>query len=129
VVARVRGAAADTLPAHLVPAAFVVLDRLPLTPNGKIDRKALPAPAAGAPSRAARTPVEQLLGELFGQLLGVGRVGADDGFFDLGGHSLLAAVLVARLEDQLGIKVSLQDFLGDPSISSIASRVPLPAAE
>ena len=53
----------------------------------------------------------------------------DDSFFDLGGHSLLAAILVARLDDQLGIKVSLQEFLADPSVSGIASRLPLPAPE
>jgi acyl carrier protein len=128
--AGIRAAAGRVLPGHMVPVAVVVLDALPLSVNGKLDRRALPAPAfAAGAGREPASPAEEILCELFAEVLGVERVGVDDSFFDLGGHSLLAAVLVARLEDQLGIKVSLQDFLGDPSISGIASRVPLPAAE
>jgi acyl carrier protein len=56
------------------------------------------------------------------QVLGVDRVGVDDNFFDLGGHSLLAAILVARLEDHLGIKISLQNFLANPSVSGITGQ-------
>ena len=119
----VRAAAAGVLPAHMVPAAVVVLDALPLSVNGKLDRRALPAPKfAGGGGREPSSPEEKLLCELFAQVLGVERVGVDDSFFDLGGHSLLAAVLVARLEDQLGIKISLQDLLADPSVGAIARR-------
>ena len=50
------------------------------------------------------------------------RVGVDDSFFDLGGHSLLSAVLVARLDEQFGITISLRDFLADPSVSGITTR-------
>ncbi|WP_430789523.1 amino acid adenylation domain-containing protein [Actinoplanes sp. G11-F43] len=122
-VTRIREAAAGVLPAHLVPAAFVTLDRLPLTPNGKIDRRALPAPAAGAPSRAGRTPVEQLLAELFGQVLGVDRVGADDGFFDLGGHSLLATRLVNRIRAVFGAGIGVRDVFQAPTPAGLARRI------
>jgi acyl carrier protein len=67
--------------------------------------------------------------ELFAQVLGLEQVGVDSSFFDLGGHSLLAVVLVAQLEDQLGIKISLQDFLADPSVSGIARQAPLLTTE
>jgi len=49
----------------------------------------------------------------------VERAGVEDSFFDLGGHSLLAAVLVARLEEEFGIALSLRDFLADPSVRGI----------
>jgi acyl carrier protein len=106
-----------------------VLDALPLSANGKLDRRALPAPEYTAGTREPSTPAEEILCELFGQILGVDRVGVEDSFFDLGGHSLLAAVLIARLEDQLGIEVSLLDFMADPSVSGIASLAPLPATQ
>src|SRR6185312_9844436 len=87
-----RSAVADRLPDHMVPSAIVVLERLPLTPNGKLDRRALPEPerGAGRAHRAARTPAEAILCELYAQLLGLPRVGVDDNFFELGGDSIVS---------------------------------------
>jgi amino acid adenylation domain-containing protein len=125
-----RAAAARLLPGHMVPAAVVVLDAFPLSANGKLDRRSLPAPSfATSAGRGPSSPIEEMLCELFAQVLGVDRVGVDDSFFDLGGHSLLAAVLVARLDGQFGIKISLRDFLADPSVSGVAGRVALSATE
>jgi glyine---[glycyl-carrier protein] ligase len=128
--AGIRIAAARTLPAYMVPAAVVLLDALPLSANGKLDRRALPKPEyTSGTGREPTTPAEKLLCQLFAQVLGVDRVGVEDNFFDVGGHSLLSAVLVARLGDEFGIKISLQDFLANPSVSAIANRVPLSATE
>ncbi|MEO3755457.1 amino acid adenylation domain-containing protein [Streptomyces sp. B6B3] len=93
-----REHAARALPAHMVPAAFVVLDALPLTPNGKIDHRALPAPEAAVPDRGRppATPAEKSLCGLVAELLGLDRVSADASFFELGGDSILAMMLVSR---------------------------------
>ncbi|MGK8523604.1 condensation domain-containing protein [Nocardia asteroides] len=102
-VAKVRAFAADILPGYMVPAAFVVLDEIPLNAVGKLDRKALPAPefvADRTEYRAPVTPTEQQLATIFGELLGVPRVGADDSFFALGGDSILAIQLVSRAKQQ-----------------------------
>ena len=115
-----REACGRVLPEYMVPATVMVLDALPLTTNGKLDRRALPAPeyAAGG-GGAPASPREQALCELFAQVLGLDRVGVEDSFFDLGGHSLLAAVLVARLADRLGLKVSLRTFMTNSSVRAI----------
>jgi amino acid adenylation domain-containing protein len=115
-----REACGRVLPGYMVPATVMVLDALPLTTNGKLDRQALPAPeyAAGG-GGAPASPREQALCELFAQVLGLDRVGVEDSFFDLGGHSLLAAVLVARLADRLGLKVSLRTFMTNSSVRAI----------
>jgi acyl-coenzyme A synthetase/AMP-(fatty) acid ligase len=114
------------LPDYMVPAALVVLESLPLTPNGKVDRSALPAPEAGAPAESyvePRTDTERALAKLWGELLGVERVGAADGFLALGGHSLLAIRLQARIHRQMGCPLGLRAVLEARTLSDMAAAV------
>jgi amino acid adenylation domain-containing protein len=127
------------LPEHMVPAAYVRLEALPLTPNGKVDRGALPAPEGDAFSaRAYEAPAggtEEVLGEIWSELLGVERVGRWDHFFALGGHSLLAVQVISRVRQVLGVEVALGDLFVRPVLAELAraletaSRAELPAIE
>ena len=88
------------LPEFMVPSAFVCLDSLPLTASGKVDRKALPAPdqsrsESGQSYTAPRTPVEELLAGIWGEVLKVDKVGIHDNFFELGGRTLSHSGYVA----------------------------------
>nr|WP_225443677.1 non-ribosomal peptide synthase/polyketide synthase [Lolliginicoccus lacisalsi] len=120
-------ALADTLAAHMLPAAVLVVDEFPLTANGKLDRRALPAPDFAAlvtEGRAPSTPVEEKLAEVFAQVLGLDSVGVDDSFFALGGDSIMSIQLVTRAK-AAGIQLRPRDVFNLRTVAALASAAVL----
>ncbi|WP_454198585.1 non-ribosomal peptide synthase/polyketide synthase [Nocardia sp. Marseille-Q1738] len=114
----------ETLPAYMVPATIVVLDAFPLNPSGKLDRKALPEPTFGTREfRAPATPVEEIVAGVFGEVLGLSRVGADDDFFALGGNSLIATQVVARLGAAVGARIPVRTLFETSTVTDLATAI------
>jgi amino acid adenylation domain-containing protein len=123
---------AEALPAHLVPDVVVHVDRLPLTAAGKIDRAALagiarqPAPAETGEAREDESPLsdaEQLVADVWAEVLELERVRAADHFFRLGGHSLMALRVVARVRAATLVNVPVRTLFDCPVLRDFAAAV------
>ncbi|MFL9458798.1 amino acid adenylation domain-containing protein [Tolypothrix bouteillei VB521301_2] len=115
------------LPEYMVPNAFVFIEALPLTPNGKVDRRALPTPDRynGLSEKyvAPRTPMEEMLAQIWAQVLKVEAVGRHDNFFSLGGHSLLATQLVSRIRRILQVELPLRSLFATPTVAELGQQI------
>ncbi|MFE4517673.1 amino acid adenylation domain-containing protein, partial [Kitasatospora sp. NPDC056783] len=124
--AELRALAARSLPGHMVPSAFAVLDRFPLTASGKTDRAALPAPgpveAEPAERVAPRTPTEEAVAEIWAETLHTA-VGATDDFFQLGGDSMRALLIASRANDAFGVTLTPRDVLVSRTVAALADLV------
>lgn len=115
------------VPAYMVPAALVALDRLPVTSAGKIDWKALPPPDAASYAQAAfaapQTGTEDVLAGIWRETLKVERVGRHDDFFDLGGHSLLVTQLLYQIKQIFRVDLPVQSLFQYPTLATFAEAI------
>jgi acyl carrier protein len=116
------------LPDYMTPAAFVVLDAFPLTASGKIDRRALPTPECSQMEResafvAPRTPFEEIMTEVWEEVLRLEKIGVLDNFFDLGGHSLLATQVMSRVRSRFEIDLPVRCLFEAPTVAEMALQV------
>jgi amino acid adenylation domain-containing protein len=117
-----------SLPDYMFPAAFVCLDAFPLTANGKINRLALPAPEPVTMANtqdfvAPSTPFEEILADIFCDVLNVETVSVHHNFFDLGGHSLLATQVMSRIYDQLDVRIPVRTLFEAPTLARLSPHV------
>ena len=118
----------EKLPSHMIPSAFVSLDRLPLTPNGKVDRRRLPEPENRHPGLetsfvSPRTELEKTIAKIWQELLRVDKVGLHDNFFDLGGHSLLMTQVISRVREAFQVELPVRRFFESPTIAALARLI------
>ena len=118
------------LPEYMIPSAIVPLKALPLTRNGKIDRFNLPAPdeietQLGKTFVKPRTPVEEVVADIWAQLFRVKQVSTQDNFFELGGHSLLATQVIARVRKLFHIEIAVRSLFESPTVAALAQQIEL----
>jgi amino acid adenylation domain-containing protein/FkbM family methyltransferase len=116
----------ERLPEPMVPQAILSLGSFPLNRHGKVDRGALPAPEQGeaeAAGRPPRTPFEEVLLEIWTEVLGFEGIGVEDSFFEIGGHSILATRLMARVRQVFAIDLPLRVLFEESTVETLALRV------
>ena len=127
VATELRAWLTDRLPDYMVPHSVDVLVELPLTANGKLDRRSLPKPEAGAPSRTPSTPLEGAIARAFATVLDQPDIGVETNFFDAGGTSLTAVSLLRRLEGLhetlSSTSLELSDIFAGPTVAALARRL------
>ena len=115
------------LPDYMMPAAIVELPKFPLNSNGKIDRQALPKPedvqAAQKEPVSPRTPSEEVIAAIWGEVLRRDGTGVEDNFFEIGGHSLLATQIASRLREHFRMPVAVRTVFEAPTIAELAKRL------
>lgn len=127
--ASVRSQLTGKLPAFMIPAAFVQLEKLPLNGSGKVDKKRLPAPERTVPYEAPATDTEILVAGLWQEVLHAGQVGALDHFFEHGGHSLKAAALTSAIYKHCQVRMPLQEIFKLPTVREQAAWIDRAAKE
>ena len=121
----------DKLPDYMIPAIFMMLEEMPLTPNGKINRRALPEPdnfndksnnqqQKNTNTVKPRTVKEELLTQIWSQLLGIESVGIHDNFFELGGDSILGIQVIAKAS-QAGLRLLPKQIFQHQTIAELAA--------
>jgi len=118
------------LPAYMIPSVIVFVEALPRSTNGKIDRKALPHPESSmtterAVAAIARSPVEQILAEIWCDILPDAQIDLQKSFFELGGHSLSATQVMSRLRERFRVDLPLRAIFETPTIAGLANRIQL----
>ncbi|MDZ8258879.1 non-ribosomal peptide synthetase [Nostoc sp. ChiQUE01b] len=126
-VSEVRRFLQNKLPEYMVPNAFVLLESLPLTANGKVDRRALPKPDLDSTLLekyvAPRNPIEEILAQIWAQVLKVEKVGIHDNFFELGGHSLLATQLLSRIRNIFKVELPLHELFATATVAQLSQNI------
>jgi amino acid adenylation domain-containing protein len=116
------------LPDYMIPSMFVFLGSLPVTPNGKLDRNTLPPPGRERPLLdqgfvEPRTEIEELIAQVWREILKLDKIGVHDNFFEHGGHSLLATRVIARLRSSFHVDIALRKLFELPTVAGLAQHI------
>ncbi|MDB9465838.1 non-ribosomal peptide synthetase [Dolichospermum circinale] len=121
-----RNFLSSKLPDYMIPHTLMVMEKLPVLPNGKLDRNSLPEPDLSAIQSKfvpPQTPTQEIIANIWSEVLGIEKVGIHDNFLELGGHSLLASLVISRLREALSIEISIASLFAAPTIATFSEKI------
>lgn len=121
-----RNFLSSKLPDYMIPHTLMVMEKLPVLPNGKLDRNSLPEPDLSAIQSKfvpPQTPTQEIIANIWSEVLGIEKVGIHDNFLELGGHSLLASLVISRLREALLIELSIASLFAAPTIATFSEQI------
>ncbi|MEM8722531.1 MAG: non-ribosomal peptide synthetase, partial [Cyanobacteria bacterium P01_G01_bin.39] len=125
-IEQVRSFIKERLPQYMIPSDFVQIAQIPLAPSGKVDRDSLPAPDRTSRKQdfiPPRNPTEEIVTDIWCQILKREKISIYDDFFDLGGHSLLATQVISRLREAFKIELPLRSLFETPTVAGIVEQI------
>jgi amino acid adenylation domain-containing protein len=116
----------ERLPEFMIPSAIVAIESLPLIANGKVDRRELAAREVHVggerPYLPPRTTTEEMLCDVWQEVLHAERVGIDDNFFDLGGDSILTIQVIVKAR-AVGLELNVQQLFQYQTVHELAQEL------
>lgn len=125
---QIRAQLESFLPEYMIPMQFIALDQMPLTANGKINKQALPMPETIRPQTAIgyvapRSDIEQILADIWSEVLNIEKIGVFDKFLEVGGSSLAAIRIIARANEMFELDLPLNLAFNKPTIAAFSEYV------
>ncbi|MNW44053.1 Plipastatin synthase subunit C [compost metagenome] len=123
-IAHMKSALRKYLPEYMIPSYLVMMEQLPVTTNGKLDRRALPQPEVTSTQKyvAPRNELEETLGNIFSEVLGLEKIGIDDNFFEMGGDSIKAIRIISKVREH-GFDLDIRTLVQERDIRNISNKV------
>ncbi|PGU73103.1 AMP-binding protein, partial [Bacillus cereus] len=115
----------NNLPEYMIPSHIIQIKDIPLTPNGKIDIELLPTPYTKKTEQfeLPRTDAEEIIAQIWKEILGIKKISRNDNFFEIGGHSLLATQFISRIKSILDIRIPLYKMFELKNLKEIALEI------
>ncbi|MEI4803295.1 amino acid adenylation domain-containing protein [Bacillus sp. FJAT-51639] len=118
-------ALAKQLPEYMIPTKLMQIDKIPIAFSGKANRKALPKfdwTDSVVSYESPKNEMEELLTQIWIEVLNISEVGTHDNFFHIGGDSIKGLQIISKLKAK-GYELTLKDLFQNPKIQNLALYV------
>lgn len=120
-VEEIRSFLKKELPNYMIPSYFIAVPLIPVNQSGKVDKQMLPEIQISVDTEycAPETRIQEIMTDIFAEVLGIECIGIDDDFFQMGGDSIKSIRIASKLREKR-IQVKMRDIMQLGNIREIA---------